>query len=297
MRSSEQQPSNGVGRVQPVTSSVTAKGPLKGMVSTFAVSDGAPASANAAVVLEDAAVALGGRTIWQHANLSIARGALVGLIGPNGTGKTTLLKLVLGQVKPCAGDVTVLGARPHRGNSRIGYVPQRRTLETDLALRGSDLVLLGLVGHRWGFGPASAGDRAKVGEALAAVGASSFADQPVGVLSGGEQQRLLIAQALLTQPELLLLDEPLASLDLRSQHEIVHLVDNLRRARNMTVLFVAHDLNPLLEVLDGLIYIMDGQPIAGALDVGLQSDLLSKLYATQVHVHQTSDGHRFVVGA
>ncbi len=186
------------------------------------------AQAESAVVLEDAAVALGGRTIWQHANLSIAQGALVGLIGPNGTGKTTLLRVLLGQVRPSAGKVVVLGGPPRRGNAQIGYVPQRRTLEADLALRGSDLVLLGLVGHRWGFGPASVDDLQQMAEALVAVGAERFADQPVGVLSGGEQQRLLIAQALLTHPRLLLLDEPLASLDLRSQHEIVHLVDNLR---------------------------------------------------------------------
>jgi zinc/manganese transport system ATP-binding protein len=254
-------------------------------------------SADPAVVLEDAAVALGGRTIWQHANLSIAHGALVGLIGPNGTGKTTLLRVLLGQVRPSAGRVIVLGAAPRRGNAQIGYVPQRRTLEADLALRGSDLVLLGLVGHRWGFGPASAEDRRKVDEALTAVGAESFADQPVGILSGGGQQRLLIAQALLTHPRLLLLDEPLASLDLHSQHEVVHLVDNLRRERNISVLFVEHDLNPLLEVLDGLIYIIDGQPVAGTLDEVLESELLSKLYATNVHVHRTADGHRFVVGA
>jgi zinc/manganese transport system ATP-binding protein len=250
-----------------------------------------------AAVLEDVAVALGGRTIWQHANLCLADGALIGLIGPNGTGKTTLLRLLLGQIKPSAGRVRVLGAAPRRGNAEIGYVPQRKTLESDLALRGSDLVLLGRVGHRWGFGPASTEDHNAVSVALAAVGAESFADQPVGVLSGGEQQRLLIAQALLTRPKLLLLDEPLASLDLRSQHEIVQLVDRLRRERHISVLFVAHDLNPLLNVLDSLIYILDGRPLAGSLGDVLDSALLSRLYATPVDVHQTLDGHRFVVGA
>jgi zinc/manganese transport system ATP-binding protein len=250
-----------------------------------------------AVDLHDAAVALGGRTIWHHATFSIHQGVLAGLIGPNGTGKTTLLRVLLGQVRPSAGSVTVLGAPPRRGNAAIGYVPQRRTLEADLALRGRDLVLLGLTGHRWGFGRASAAERGAVSEALHAVGADRYADAPVGVLSGGEQQRLLIAQALLTDPKLLLLDEPLASLDLRSQHEIVHLVDRLRRERSIAVLFVAHDLNPLLEVLDSIIYILDGRPVAGMLDEVLESGLLSRLYATDVHVHGTPDGHRFVVGA
>ncbi|GAC1323819.1 MAG: ATP-binding cassette domain-containing protein [Chloroflexota bacterium] len=257
----------------------------------------APGGEDPAVVLKDAAVTLGGRTIWSAANVSIPQGAFVGLIGPNGTGKTTFLRVLLGQVMPSAGAVVVLGARPRRGNPAIGYVPQRRTLEADLAVRGRDLVLLGLVGHRWGFGRASQGERAAVVQALRAVGAEAYADEPVGILSGGQQQRLLIGQALLTQPRLLLLDEPLASLDLRSQHEIIHLVDSLRRERNIAVLFVAHDLNPLLEVLDGLIYILDGQPRAGALDDVMGSDVLSSLYATEVHVHRTPDGHRFVVGA
>ena len=250
-----------------------------------------------AVAFDAAAVQFGRRTVWHDATFAVPEGQLFGIIGPNGTGKSTLLRVLLGQVKLSAGSVTVLGGPVRRGNPAIGYVPQRRTLEADLALRGRDLVLLGLIGHRWGFGPASAAQRHAVDKALEAVDALAYADKPVGLLSGGEQQRLLIAQALLTDPRLILLDEPLASLDIRSSHDIVHLVDDLRRQRDITVLFVAHDLNPLLEVLDGIIYIADGIPRAGAVDEVLRSDLLSSLYATTVHVHETPDGHRYVVGA
>ena len=249
------------------------------------------------VAFQDAAVAFGRRTIWSGASFKLDAGEFVGVIGPNGTGKTTLLRVLLGQVPLAAGNVSVLGRQPGKGNPAIGYVPQRRSLASDLAVRGYDLVLLGLIGHKWGFGPASAAERRAVDEALEAVGASAYADQPVGLLSGGEQQRLLIAQALLTNPRLLLLDEPLASLDVKSQHEIVHLVEDIRRARNMTILLVAHDLNSMLEMLNGIVFILDGKVVAGSVDQVVRSDVLSRLYDTPVHVHVTEDGHRFVVGA
>lgn len=242
-------------------------------------------------------MAFGQRTIWSGADFKLVAGEFVGVIGPNGTGKTTLLRVLLGQVRLAAGEVRVLGRPAGRGNPAIGYVPQRRSLASDLSVRGYDLVLLGLIGHKWGFGPASRAERRAVDEALEAVGASGFADQPVGLLSGGEQQRLLIAQALLTNPRLLLLDEPLASLDIKSQHEIVHLVEDIRVARHMAVMLVAHDLNSMLEMLDGIVFILDGKVEAGRVDQVVRSDVLSRLYDTPVHVHVSADGHRFVVGA
>jgi zinc/manganese transport system ATP-binding protein len=272
---------------------------IRGIERSFpGVSATAESAADSAVVdFSDASVVLGQRTIWSGADFKLGVGEFVGLIGPNGTGKTTLLRVLLGQVPLAEGSVRVLGRPPGQGNPAIGYVPQRRSLASDLAVRGYDLVLLGLIGHKWGFGPASATERRAVDEALESVGASDYADQPVGLLSGGEQQRLLIAQALLTHPKLLLLDEPLASLDLKSQHEIVHLVEEIRLERHMAVILVAHDLNPLLELLDGIIFILHGRVVSGTLDDVVRSDLLSSLYDTPVHVHVTEDGHRFVVGA
>jgi zinc/manganese transport system ATP-binding protein len=270
-------------------------GAVPGFVArpTLAGADGRVSAAT----FEDAAVSYGGRTIWSHATLSIEPGEFVGLIGPNGTGKTSLLRVLLGQVPLSAGQAAVRGRPPRRGNPAIGYVPQRRSLEVDLAVRGYDLVLLGLTGTRWGFARTSAAERRTVEDALIAVSADQYADRPVGLLSGGEQQRLLIAQALLTRPSLLLLDEPLASLDPRSQHDIVSLVGQLRRDRGVAVLFVAHDLNPLLRVLDRVVYILDGRPFIGSLDQVVHPDLLGALYRTPMRVLRTDDGHLFVAQA
>jgi zinc/manganese transport system ATP-binding protein len=253
--------------------------------------------ATPAVTFENVGVELGGRTIWSDATFTVTQGEFIGLIGANGTGKTTLLRVLLGQLRPLRGRIEVLGAPPRRGNRAIGYVPQRRTLELDLAVRGFDFVMLGLTGHRWGLGWASRDERRTVQEALEAVEALPFADEPVGVLSGGEQQRLLIAQALVTQPRLLLLDEPLASLDLRSQHEIVALVNRICRERQVTVFLVAHDLNRLLGVLDRVIYLLDGCPVAAALEEVIQPELLTRLYRAPVRVVRSTDGERFVIGA
>lgn len=256
------------------------------------------------VALRDAAVRLGNHTIWRHATLDVAAGEFVAVLGPNGAGKSTLLRLLLGLVKPSEGGVAVFGEPPRRGNPAIGYVPQRRTLDPDLAVRGWDLVSLGLEGHRWGlalpFLPAFNERRHErsqlVDRALSAVSATSYANRPIGQLSGGEQQRLLLAQALVGSPRLLLLDEPLASLDVRNQVAMAQLVARLAREANMAVLLVAHDVNPLLPVVDRVLYVARGNVAIGASARIITTERLSALYDAPVEVVTDSRGRVFVVG-
>lgn len=258
-----------------------------------------PPAAEPIVALRAAAVRLGERVIWSDATLDIAGGEFVAILGPNGAGKSTLLRLLLGMVRPSAGSALVLGREPRRGRPDIGYVPQRRTLETDVAVRGRDVVALGVDGHRWGFalpGPALRRQRAQVQQAIEAVEAISYADRAIGELSGGEQQRLLLAQALVGQPRLLLLDEPLASLDMYNQQAMAQLVRRVARAQGMTVLLVAHDVNPLLPVVDRVLYIARGQVTLGTPDAIITTATLSRLYQTPVEVVRDSRGRVFVVG-
>lgn len=248
------------------------------------------------IALEHVSIQLGGRTILQDVNLSINTGEFVVILGPNGAGKSTLLKLLLGLLKPMDGIVHVLGNPPRRGNQAIGYAPQHRVLEADLALRARDLVGFGLDGHRWGTGWPSRKRNMLINQALEEVDALSFADAPVGQLSGGEQQRLLIAQALLTNPRLLLLDEPLASLDIIHQQEIVTLVAKVCRSRQVAVLLVAHDINPLLPVVDRVIYVANGRSAIGTPNEVITGEMLSQLYGSPVEVVHVLD-RVFVVGA
>lgn len=249
-----------------------------------------------AITLQQVALSFGKRTILRDANMRIQQGEFIVVLGPNGAGKSTLLKMLLGLVRPTSGQMRVLGRAPRSGNKDIGYAPQHRTLEGDLALRARDLVGFGLDGNRWGFGLPSRKRDEVIERALDEVDALRYADAPVGQLSGGEQQRLLIAQALLTNPRILLLDEPLASLDIARQQDIVNLVGNVCRSRGVTVLLVAHDINPLLPVLDRIIYIANGQSLIGTPDEVITSANLSRLYNAPVEVVHALD-RIFVVGA
>jgi zinc/manganese transport system ATP-binding protein len=273
-----------------------------------------PGSSSAAVELTDAAVRLGGRTIWSGMDVAVRDGEFVAVLGANGSGKSTLLKVVLGALPLVAGEVSVLGRPAGRENAQIGYLPQRRSFDSGTRLRGSDMVRLGLDGDRWGvplpFGPArNRAHRnrahppsrrrqasARIEEAIELVGAGGYADRPIGELSGGEQQRLLIAQALVRRPKLLLLDEPLDSLDLPNQAVVAALVHEICRGQGVAVLLVAHDVNPLLPYLDRVVYLAAGHAVAGPVEQVITGEVLTGLYGLPVEVLKASDGRLVVVG-
>jgi zinc/manganese transport system ATP-binding protein len=226
-------------------------------------------------------VELGGRTILDDVGFALAPGELTGLIGSNGAGKTTLLRVILGLQSPTQGTVTV--AMDGRRRS-IGYVPQKFLLDPDMPLRGRDLVGLGIDGHKLGLARPSRERRERVEEMLTAVDAERFADTRVGRLSGGEQQRILIAHALISNPKLLLLDEPLANLDLHSAREVVGLLARIAHEQKIAVLISAHEMNALLPVLDRVVYLADGRAASGTVDEVVCSDVLSRLYGHHVDV-------------
>jgi zinc/manganese transport system ATP-binding protein len=254
------------------------------------------------ILVEDASVNLGGRTIWQQVQLAVQPGEFLAILGPNGAGKSTLLKAILGLIPLNAGKITILGHAARRGNVAIGYVPQRRHFESDVHIRGRSIVRLGLDGGHWGLPipfiqPRKAhAATVRVQEAIELVGASAYADRPIGELSGGEQQRLLIAQALVTRPQILALDEPLDSLDLRNQQGVAAVIRQISRETGATVLLVAHDVNPILSALDRVVYVARGQVAVGTPEEVITTERLSQLYNTPIEVLHASDGRIVVVG-
>lgn len=240
------------------------------------------------VQLRNAAVAYGARTLWSGLDLDLEPGEFVSVMGPNGTGKSSLLKAILGLVPLAAGTARVAGHGVRRGSTDIGYIPQHRGLDSSVPLRGRDLVRLGIDGNRWGL-PSPRRDRQRVADLLARVEATGFADAPVGRLSGGEQQQLRIAQALATEPRLLLCDEPLLSLDLRHQQTVVDVIDRERRERDTAVLFVTHELNPVLPVTDRVLYLTDGAFRLGPPEEVMTSEVLSGLFGSPIEVLRRGD--------
>lgn len=237
-----------------------------------------------------------GNVVWEDANFEIDRGEFVAVIGPNGAGKTTLFRLILGLQRPISGSIRVLGAEPSRGNPHVGYVPQRHTIDTEAHIQSIELVRLGFSGNRWGFSPFSHDDTKAAISALEAVGAVDLAHRHLGELSGGELQRVFLAEALASSPDVLLLDEPLSNLDMKREGDLVRLVNDVVRSRNVTALLIGHNINPLLPYLDRVIYIANGRVASGRPDEVLTSESLSRLYGMRVEVLRGSRGNLAIVG-
>lgn len=240
-----------------------------------------------AVSLRGATMAFGARALWQGLDLDVAPGEFLAVLGPNGSGKSTLLRVLLGLSPLTAGSVHIAGRPARRGSSDIGFVPQHTSSDPQLTLRGRDLVALGLDGHRRGLGLRDrAARRRAVESALEQVGAGAYADAAVGRLSGGELQRLRVAQALVGDPAVLMCDEPLLSLDLANQRLVSRLIDERRRIADTAVLFVTHEINPVLPMVDRVLYLVGGQFRIGTPEQVMTSQVLSELYQTEVEVLQ-----------
>lgn len=246
------------------------------------------------VALDRATLRIGGRAVLSNVSLDIEAGEFIGVLGPNGAGKTTLMRAILGLLSPSSGSVKVFGQIPERGNSAIGYLPQVRTVLPDLRMRGRDFIGSSLYGEHWGVPSLSRQDRSMIEETLDTVGARDLAARPLSDMSGGERQRLLLAQALMGGPKLLLLDEPLISLDAHHQEVAIGVVRKICRERKITVLFSAHELNQLLGTLDRVLYLGNGQAVLGTVDEVVTAPVLSRLYGTQIQVVR-ADGHIFVM--
>ncbi|UWE10367.1 metal ABC transporter ATP-binding protein [Actinacidiphila bryophytorum] len=252
------------------------------------------------IALRGASVRVGGRLLWSGVDLDVGAGEFVAVLGPNGVGKSTLVKVLLGMLPAAGGEVRVLGSEAGSAGEGVGYLPQRRSFDQSLRMRGADIVRLGWDGDRWGVPvPWTAGRKAareRIADVIDLVGASAYAHRPIGQCSGGEQQRLLIAQALVRRPQLLLLDEPLDSLDLPNQAAVAALIGRVCREENVTVVMVAHDVNPILSRLDRVVYLAEGGAVCGTPDEVITSETLTRLYRTPIEVLRTSDGRLVVVG-
>lgn len=246
--------------------------------------------------LREATLSFGERQLWSNLNLDVQPGEFLAVLGPNGTGKTSLLKTILGQQKLTSGSISLLGEPVGRGDQRIGYIPQQKLIEQGTPLRARDLVALGLNGTHWGLPISTKATRRRVDEVLASVGATEYANVPVATLSGGEQQRVRVGQSIAGHPSLLLCDEPLLSLDLHHQRQVSELVDEQRKALGTAVVFVTHDVNPILGMVDRVLYLAGGRFRVGTPDEVLRSEVLSYMYDTPVEVIR-SRGRIVVLGA
>jgi zinc/manganese transport system ATP-binding protein len=237
----------------------------------------------AVVSLRQATLRLGGRDIWKKLNLDIQPGEFIAVLGPNGSGKSSLIKTLLGLHSLRTGELAILGEPPQSARKHIGYIPQQKAFDPDTPLTGRNLVSLAITGERWFAKPATAAENKRIDEVISQVGAARYAHKPLGQLSGGEQQRLRIAQSVVAHPQLLLCDEPLLSLDLSSQQTIARLINDQRR-KGTAVVFVTHEINPILPMVDRIIYLVDGKSAVGTPSEVLTTERLTHLYGAPVEV-------------
>jgi len=249
-----------------------------------------------ALSITNAGVRLGGNDILQGVDAEIFPCEFIGVFGPNGAGKTTLMRCILGLTPLCSGSISVFGKPPGQANKVIGYLPQSRASLESTALTARSLIFAVEGGNRWGMPWNTRAARAEVERAIELAGTGECADRPFSVLSGGEKQRIALAQALLGKPRLLILDEPLASLDPRNQMRMVESIAKIKATTGTTVLFIAHDVNPLLDVMDRVIYVAGGKAVIGSTDDVISSAALSTLYGTEIHVVR-AEGKIFIVAA
>lgn len=238
---------------------------------------------NPVVSLRQATLRLANRDIWKKIDLDVQPGEFIAVLGPNGSGKSSLIKTILGLHALRNGDLTVLGGAPQDSRKHIGYIPQQKAFDRDIPLTGRDLVALAVTGNRWFAGPANAADNKRIDAAIAQVGATRYAQKPLGQLSGGEQQRLRIAQSVVADPPLLLCDEPLLSLDLASQQTVARLINDQRR-KGTAVIFVTHEINPILPMVDRIVYLVNGKTAIGTPKEVLTTERLTHLYGAPVEV-------------
>ena len=252
---------------------------------------------HAAITLTDARLTFGDRVLWDHLDLSVSPGEFIAVLGPNGTGKTSLLKVLLGRLHLSAGVALVNGSRVTSGNRRIGYVPQHHPIDREVMLRGRDLVQLGVDGRQWGALPLRSANRVRrrdaVRQALQQVNGEHLADIRVGLMSGGELQRVRIAQALVSDPTLVLCDEPLLTLDPANAKLISALIDRRRREAGTTVMVVTHEVNPILPYVDRVLYLVDGRFQIGTVEQVMTTETLSALYQADIQVAKVEN--RYVV--
>ena len=267
------------------------------MVSTQQEKIESQTNSTAVITAENVVAGYGNRIIWRDANFLIESGQFVAVIGPNGAGKSTLFRLLLGLQHPISGTLKIFNSRPARGNPRIGYVPQKHAIDEETNVECLELVRLSVSGKQWGFSVFPGNDRKIALETLEAVGAADLAHRWLSDLSGGDFQRIFLAEALVSNPNVLLLDEPLSSLDLRRSRELVQLINQVVRSRHVTAFLVAHDINPLLPFLDNVIYFANGKVATGTPPEVLTSECLSELYGVHVEVIKDSKGNVAIIGS